>query len=121
MNFDGLAIIGKANGPKLDNIRKKLHNTLQREGLKITVEIQNDPVNYLDVVLSLKDKSYKPYKNPNYTSLYVNAQSNHPPSIIKNIPDMISKRLSSISSTEQQFNESKQFYDYKVVALKASG
>ena len=31
---DGLAIIGNVNGPKLDKIRKKLHNAFQREGLK---------------------------------------------------------------------------------------
>ena len=104
--------------PSLTKLEKKIHNAFQHEGLKITVEIQDDSVNYLDVVLSLKDKSYKLYKKPNNTPQYVNDKSNHLPGIIKNIPDMISKRLSSISSTEQHFNETKQ--DYKV-ALEVSG
>ena len=44
--------------------------------------------------------------------------SNHPGNIIKNIPDMISKRLSSISSDERSFNETKHEYE---LALKKSG
>ena len=69
------------------------------------MEIHDDSVNYVDAVLSLKYKSYKPYKKPN-------AKSNHPPSIIKNISGMIYKRRSSILSTEHQFKETK--HDYKV-------
>ena len=115
---DGLAIIENATSQKLDKLRKKLHSTFQREGLKITLEIHGDSTNYLDVELFLKDKSYKPYKKPNDTPMYINTKSNHPPPIIKNIPDMISKRLSNISSNEQLFNEST--HDY-TSALEASG
>ena len=43
---------------------------------------------------------------PNNTPLYVHKDSNHPPNIIKNIPESINKRLSTISSNETIFNQS---------------
>jgi len=42
---------------------------------------------------------------PNNTPIYVHKESNHPPNIIKNIPESVNKRLSSISSNEIIFNE----------------
>ena len=115
---DGLAIIEDSNGQKMDRIRKNLHNLFQKEGLRITVEIHQDSVNFLDTELFLKDMTYKPYKKPNDKPLYLNTKSNHPPTIIKNIPSMISKRLSNISSSEEKFNEAK--HEYKN-ALESSG
>ena len=42
---------------------------------------------------------------PNNKIIYVHCQSNHPLALLKNIPENINKRLSSISSTQQVFNE----------------
>ena len=44
--------------------------------------------------------------------------SNHPPSILKNIPESINSRLSRISSSEKVFNNSKRDYQD---ALKRAG
>ena len=41
---------------------------------------------------------------PNNKLQYNNAESSHPPSILKNIPQSISKRLSEISSCKEAFN-----------------
>ena len=41
---------------------------------------------------------------------YVNKASNHPPSIPRNIPSSIRKRLNTISSSEEVFNEAKSTY-----------
>ena len=108
---DGLVIINNANGQKLDRIRKQLHELFKAEGLKITVELCDDTVDFLDVVMNLKTKSYRPYRKPNDTPTYVHAKSSHPPQILKNIPSMISSRLNSISSSEQGFNETKRDYE----------
>ena len=62
-------------------------------------------VNFLDVMLDLTNRSFKPFMKPNNRILYVHCQSNHPPALLKNIPENINKRLSSISSTQQVFNE----------------
>ncbi|KAJ8034175.1 hypothetical protein HOLleu_20901 [Holothuria leucospilota] len=45
-----------------------------------------------------------PYMKQNNTSLYVHRESNHPPSIIKNIPKAVNRRLSTISSNDAVFD-----------------
>lgn len=55
---------------------------------------------------------------PNSIPLYVHKNSNHPPSILNNIPDSINKRLSNISSNETIFNEASPPYQE---ALQKSG
>ena len=42
--------------------------------------------------------------------MYVNAASNHPPMVIKNIPLGVNRRLVDISSNEQVFTEAAEFY-----------
>ena len=72
-------------------------------GLKITIEANKKVVNFLDVTLDLNKEVYEPYTKPNNTPLYVHRDSNHPPSILRNIPLAIKKRLSEISSTREAF------------------
>ena len=115
---DGLAAIVDANGPKMDRIRKRLHELFKTEGLKITVELYKEVANYLDTELNLKYRSYKPFKKENDTPLYIHTKSNHPRNIIKSIPNMIYTRLSNISSDEGSFNEIKHEYQ---LALTKSG
>ena len=55
---------------------------------------------------------------PNNIPLYVHNQSNHPPTIIKNIPKSINNRLTSISSDENAFKQSSATYQE---ALTKSG
>ena len=50
--------------------------------------------------------------------MYVHKKSNHPPSILKNIPDSINKRLSEISSDRECFDNAKTMYQE---ALNKSG
>ena len=115
---DGIMIINNANGPKIERIRKKLHNVFNQIGLKITTQISDITANFLDITLNLRDMSYKPYHKPNDRRIYINTKSNHPPNIIKNLPKMIETRLSRISSNKEVFNESKNYYED---ALRESG
>ena len=62
-------------------------------------------MNFLDVTPDLTNEKYKPYLKPKSTPLYVHSKSNHPPFMIKNVPETINKRLSEISSDEEAFNE----------------
>ena len=67
-------------------------------------------VDFLDITMDLQTSTYKPYTKPNNTPLYVHRESNHPPSIIKNIPESINRRLSTISSNEAIFDEAAPTY-----------
>ena len=57
-------------------------------------------VNYLDITLNLNDGSYRPYKNANEETNYIHVNSDHHPSILKQLPKSIEKRLSSLSSSK---------------------
>ena len=49
---------------------------------------------------------------------HVNTQSNHPPTVIKDIPKAINKRLNTISSNQETFEQAKAEYQK---ALDESG
>ena len=115
---DGLAILDNTNGPQLERYRKKLHNLFQNQGLKITTEPPSQSVNFLDVTLNSKDGSYRPFKKEDLITEYVHRQSNHPPNVIKRIPEIVGRRLSSISSSKEIFENSRPYYES---CLRASG
>ena len=77
----------------------------KRNSLQITSEANKKVADFLDITLDLKTEFYKPYKKPNSNFTYIHKQSNHPPSIIKNLPKSINKRLSTHSKNAQIFNE----------------
>ena len=106
---DGLIHIENANGPLISRIEKALHRIFKRNHLKISIEQKGISVNFLDVTLGTNG-SYKPYRKPNGITKYVNKASNHPPSILKNIPISIAKRLNTISSYEDEFDAAKDEY-----------
>ena len=102
-----------------EQLKKELHAFFEEKfGLKITVEKGKEDVNHLDVTLDLAKEDFKPYKKPNDKPIYVNTASNHPATVIKQIPAGINKRLSAISSNEENFNNAKGIYQK---ALNDSG
>ena len=74
-------------------------------------------VTYLDVTLNLSTGKFCPYRNPENYPFYINAKSNHPPSIIKHLPATISTRISSLSCDADEFNKASRVYND---ALKTS-
>ena len=63
-------------------------------------------VNSLDVTLNLQNLTYCPNQKENNQIKNINIESNHTPSIIKQPPHSIESRLSSLSSSEETFNDS---------------
>ena len=61
---------------------------------------------------------YGPYRKPNDTPVYINKNSNHPPTVPRQLAKSVSKRISETSSNEQIFKESIPIYEE---ALKKSG
>ena len=80
--------------------------TFRKFGLEITIEANKKTVQFLDVEFNLEKYTYKPFIKPGDIPLYVNAKSNHPPSVLKNIPEGVNRRLSNLSSDENMFNTS---------------
>ena len=108
---DGLGVLRNANGHDSDKIRKKLIQLFKTNGLSIEIKCNLKTVDFLDITFDLNNGIYKPYNKPNNDPLYINTESNHPPQIIKQIPQSISKRISTNSATEEIFNEAAPQYN----------
>ena len=67
-------------------------------------------VNFLDVTFNPSTATYHPFKKENDKLLYINTSSNHPPTVIDQIPKSIGKRLSDNSSNERIFEDTKPEY-----------
>ena len=106
---DGLAIC-KGTPREIEKTKKTICKIFKQNNLKITIEANKQIINFLDVTLNLKENNYKPYLKPGNTILYVNKHSNHPSTILKNIPENINNRLSNLASDEQQFKNTVQPY-----------
>ena len=114
---DGLAAFDKTPR-EIETIKKSICKVFSDNNLKITIEANKKCVDYLDITLNLRSSSYKPYMKPGNTPLYINHNSNHPPPILRSIPDAINKRLSNISSDKQSFESAVPPYQE---ALRKSG
>ena len=123
MNFglyrdDGMGVYANSPGPAVERMKKAIVALYKENYLKITIDMGLVEANFLDVTFSLSKESYKSYRKPNSERLYVNRLSNHPPSILKQLPKMIEKRISELSHSEQEFNAVKPDYE---AALRNSG
>jgi hypothetical protein len=115
---DGLAVIRKCSGTQADRMRKQITQIFKSSGLKITVMTNLKTVNFLDATLDLRSGTHKPYIKPNDNPMYINVQSNHPPEIIKHIPEAVGERISTLSSSDEIFKAAAPRYNE---ALKSSG
>ena len=115
---DGLAIVRNMSAQQADQLRKRIIKVFHDIGFDIEIQINLKVVDFLDITFDLNHETYKPYKKPNDTLMYINTSSNHPPQVIKQIPLSISKRLSDNSLDENIFNEAKDVYQK---ALKENG
>ena len=74
--------------------------------MKITIQCNLKIVDYLDVTFNLTDSSYRPFNKTNNEINYIHKQSNHPPSIIKQLSLSVERGWSKLSSNEKIFNDS---------------
>ena len=115
---DGL-LYDRLSGRQMEKLRQKIHEMFDDHKLGITVETNLKVVNYLDVTMSLEDGTYKPYrKDNNAVPVYIHKDSNHAPSVKRGLCQMISNRISDLSSSEEIFKSVAPIYNQ---ALKNSG
>ena len=114
---DGLILLRNYNGQKTDRARKTIIKVFKDIGFKLDIETNLKEVNFLDVTLNLINGTYRPYKKTNDKLQYIHKLSNHPPQVLKQLPQSINDRLSNNSSNEEVFNRIKGEYES---ALKES-
>ena len=105
MMDDGLTVLKNKSGAQSEQVRKNIQKILNEHGLDIIIQSNMKVVNYLDLNFNLIDGTYKPYTKPNNEFKYIQKNSNHPPSVIRQIPLFIESRLSNLYFYEKIFQE----------------
>ena len=59
--------------------------------------------NYHNITLNLNNGTYCTYRKPKEETNYIQVNSYHPPSVMKEIPQSIEKRLSTLSLSKNIF------------------
>ena len=85
---DGLAAINSSSGPVLDKMRKNIIALFKNEGLSITIETNLFETDFLDVTYNLATGKFFSFRKSNKQTLYINAKSNHPPNILRDLPNV---------------------------------
>ena len=107
---DGLGIFKNMSDPEVQKKKKVVIRIFKCSGLSITVKINLNVANFLDIHLEIKDNSYQPYKKPKNKPLYINKNSNHSPTVIKQTLKAISKRIPDISSAKEIYDQNISYY-----------
>ena len=104
---DRLVVIKGLSDPEIGRPKKNIDKTFKDCRLNITIEANLPTVNYVDETLVLQKDTYLPYRKPDNPPVYINNCWNHPPTVIKELPKSISKRVSDLSSNEEIFEKAK--------------
>ena len=81
-----MAVFRNVSSAHCEKTKKEFQKLFQQRGLKLIIKCNLKIVVFLDVRLNLTDSTYKPYHKPNDEICYVHKESNHPPSITKQLP-----------------------------------
>ena len=95
---------------QIEAIKREICKIYKHNNLQITIDANKKYVDFLDITLGLRTAIFKPYKKTNSNLTIIHKQSNHPPSIIKNIPKSINNCLSINSKNAQIFNKACPLY-----------
>ena len=78
----GLGIFRNMSGPEVERKKKDLIRIFKINGLSITVKTNLKIADFLDIHFEIVQDIYLTYKKQNYEPLYINKNSNHPPTVI---------------------------------------
>ena len=106
------------SGSQAEGARKDLTKQFNDLGLRITIQSKLNIADFLDITLNLNNEKHYPYRKPNDKPLYINRQSDHPPTILNHLPAAISRRLSGISDYEDAFLEAAPLHDNTMKASR---
>ncbi len=102
---DGLAVIHGSTPAENERTQKHLLKLFNDEfKLKITADANLKTINFLDITLDIANGTFKPYRKPGDSTIYINVELNHPPPVIKEVPKSICKRIFTLSVYKDTFD-----------------
>ena len=106
---DGLDVTNLKGRP-LEAKRQEIQQIFRQHGLRVTITANLEATDFLDIFLDLRSEKHRVFTKEGDTPTYVHHQSNHPPSVLKNIGPAVNKRLVSLSANADLFNQAKPLY-----------
>ena len=103
---DGLGIFYNVSKPEIERKKKAVVKVFEGCGLSITIQYNLKTVDFLDVTFDLDNNAYEPFHKECNKPLYINKHSDNSPSILKQLPKSIEKRISETSSNKDIFDKS---------------
>ena len=103
---DRLKFFNNISGPVSEKIKKYFYKLSREHDLELTIQCNRKVVNFPDITLNLENSTYCPCLKDINEIIYVGTESNHPPSIIKQLPKSIELILSQFSAKEEIFKNS---------------
>ena len=101
---DGLILLWNANGQKINHVRKNVIKIFKEVDCKIEIQTH---LKIVKLTFSLANGTYRLYRKPNNSLLYINTSSNLSPQVIKKLLTWINKRLTINSSISEISHASK--------------
>ena len=106
-----MAVFKNRSSLQSEKIKKDFQKKFKNKGLDIIVNRNMKIVDYLDVMLDWHNRSYRPYQTPNEEANDIHVKSDNHPCILKQLPMSIEKRLSSLPSSKEIFDETAPYYE----------
>ena len=107
---DDLLGVTKLKGRPLDRMRQRIQAIFEENGLKVIGTVGLEATDFLDIFLDLRAGTYRSFVKEGDLPIYVHSQSNHPPSVLKNIGPGVNKRLSMLNANQELFDQAVPVY-----------
>ena len=99
---DGIIFILDSNDRKTSKIQKII-KAFKLLGLQIEIASNLKIVDFLDVIFNLNNGTFKSLSKSNSTPTKINIDTNHPRSILKQIPNTVNQSINRLSSCKKDF------------------
>ena len=90
---DGLGIFKNISIPEIERKKKVIVKVFLKCGLSILVDTNLKRVDLLDVTFDPDKSIYKIYRMTNDNPIYISKMLNHPPNILKQLPESTVKGI----------------------------
>ena len=88
---------------QVEKTKQEIAKIFKDNGLSLEIVANKTTINFLDVTFDLSTGLFSPFMKENNEIFYVHSKSNHPKTILKNLPKNVQNRLSKISANEEIF------------------
>ena len=115
---DDLLGVTRLRGRSLEKMRQRIHTIFLENGLKVIGTVGLEATDFLDIFLDLRAGTYRSFVKEGDQPTYVHSQSNHPPTVLKNIGLGVNKRLSMLNANQELFDQAIPVYQEALARSK---